>query len=127
MAALARWAAKQQRESRPLTGGLAFTGEPQTAHHQPAAHWPGTEIRAAVTRRGDPRQWRGAEISAARRQPVNGSRMWLKSQVFCVMPEQVLLLTVPGQPPLSRWIAQLDRKFMLLVWAKFSIVVASGS
>ncbi len=58
---------------------------------------------------------------------MNGSRMWLKSQVFCVMPEQVLLSTVPGQPPLSRWIAQIDRKFMLLDWAKLSIVVASGS
>src|SRR5215469_17586727 len=59
-------------------------------------------------------------------QPVNGSRMWLKSHVFCVMPEQVLLSTVPGQPPLSRWIAQIDKKFMLLAgaWAKLSIVVA---
>jgi hypothetical protein len=53
--------------------------------------------------------------------------MWLKSQVFWVMPEQVLLSTVPGQPPLSRWIAQIDSKFMLLDWAKWSIVVASGS
>ena len=44
---------------------------------------------------------------------MNGSRMWLKSQVFCVIPEQVLLSTAPGQPPLSRWIAQMDRKFML--------------
>jgi hypothetical protein len=30
--------------------------------------------------------------------------------VFWVMPEQVLLSTVPGQPPLSRWIAQMDRR-----------------
>ncbi len=60
-------------------------------------------------------------------QVVKGSRMWLKSQVFWVMPEQVLLSTLPGQPPLSRWIAQIDRKFMLLAWAKLSMVVASGS
>jgi hypothetical protein len=53
--------------------------------------------------------------------------MWLKSQVFRVIPEQVLLSRVPGQPPLSRWIAQIDRKFMLLAWAKPSVVVASGS
>jgi hypothetical protein len=46
--------------------------------------------------------------------------MWLKSQVFWVIPEQVLLSGVPGQPPLSRWIAQMDRKFMLLDWAKLS-------
>src|SRR5690348_7293693 len=45
-------------------------------------------------------------------QRVNGSSRWLKSQVFWVMPEQVLLSRVPGQPPLSRWIAQIDRKFM---------------
>jgi hypothetical protein len=47
-------------------------------------------------------------------QLVNGSSMWLKSQVFWVMPEHVLLSAVPGQPPLSRWIAQIDRKFMSL-------------
>jgi hypothetical protein len=59
-------------------------------------------------------------------QLVNGLSRWLKSQGFCVMPEQVLLSRVPGQPPLSRWIAQIDRRFMLLAWAKFSIVCASG-
>ena len=82
----------------------------------------------AVARRGDQRG--SASARRFRRpagQPVNGSRMWLKSQVFCVIPEHVLLSTVPGQPPLSRWIAQIDRTFMLLVWAKFSIVLASGS
>lgn len=52
---------------------------------------------------------------------MNGWSMWLKSQVFCVMPEQVLLSVLPGQPPLSRWIAQIDRKFMLLAWTKLSI------
>jgi hypothetical protein len=39
-----------------------------------------------------------------------GSWMWLKSQVFRVVPEQVLLSALPGQPPLSRRIARIDRK-----------------
>ena len=33
---------------------------------------------------------------------------WVKSQVFWVMPEQVFLSRLPGQPPLSRWIAQIE-------------------
>jgi hypothetical protein len=36
------------------------------------------------------------------------SSRWLKSQLFWAMPEQVLAPTVPGQPPLSRWMAQID-------------------
>ena len=59
-------------------------------------------------------------------QLVKGSSRWLKSQVPCVMPEQVLLSRVPGHPPLSRWIAQIDSRFMLLAWAKPCIVCASG-
>ena len=43
--------------------------------------------------------------------------MWLKSQVLWVMPEQVLLSTVPGQPPLSRWIAQANNMNFLSIWA----------
>lgn len=42
-----------------------------------------------------------------------------------MIPEQVLLSRVPGQPPLSRWMAQTDKKFMLLARAKSSIVCAS--
>jgi len=57
---------------------------------------------------------------------LNGSSRWLKSQVFWVMPEQVLLSRVPGQPPLSRWIAQMDSRFIVLTWAKLSMVCASG-
>jgi len=30
------------------------------------------------------------------------------------MPEQVLLSRVPGQSPLSRWIAQIDRKWVVV-------------
>jgi hypothetical protein len=59
-------------------------------------------------------------------QLVNGSNRWLKSHVFCTIPEQVLLSRVPGQPPLSRWMAQIDSRFMPLVCANFSIVCASG-
>src|SRR5438128_2093996 len=44
--------------------------------------------------------------------PVKGSSRWLKSQVFCVMPEQVFESVCPGQPPLSRWIAQIDSVLM---------------
>ena len=44
---------------------------------------------------------------------VNGSSRWLNAQAFCSIPEQVLLSNAPGQPPLSRWIAQIDRKFIL--------------
>ena len=43
--------------------------------------------------------------------PVNGSRMWLKSQVFCTIPEQLFEPVTPGDPPLSRWIAQIDSVF----------------
>jgi hypothetical protein len=42
------------------------------------------------------------------------------------MPEHVLLSRVPGHPPLSRWIAQIDSRFMLLAWARLSMVCASG-
>src|SRR2546425_8484927 len=56
-------------------------------------------------------------------QPVNGSSRWEKSQVFCTMPEQELLSLVPGQPPLSRSIAQIDRKFMPLACAKLDVHV----
>jgi len=55
--------------------------------------------------------------------------MRLKSQVPCVMPEHVVLSTVPGPPPLSRWIAQMDGKFLVLDGncAKPGMVVAPGS
>jgi len=34
--------------------------------------------------------------------------MWLNAQAGCLMPEHELLSMVPGQPPLSRWIAQIE-------------------
>lgn len=40
---------------------------------------------------------------------VKGFSTWLKSQVFCTMPEQLFDPVFPGQPPLSRWTAQIDR------------------
>jgi hypothetical protein len=43
---------------------------------------------------------------------VNDSSRWLKAQAFCLIPEQVLLSNAPGQPPLSRSIAHIDRKFI---------------
>ena len=43
---------------------------------------------------------------------VNGSSKWLNAQAFCLIPEQVLLSNAPGQPPLSRWMPQIDRKFI---------------
>jgi hypothetical protein len=43
---------------------------------------------------------------------VHGSRRWLKDQGGCLIPEQVLLSAVPGQPPLSRWSAQIDSQLM---------------
>src|SRR5262249_11006569 len=33
--------------------------------------------------------------------PMNGTSVWVKSQVFCVMPEQSLEPVLPGQAPLS--------------------------
>src|SRR5262249_58207580 len=59
-------------------------------------------------------------------QLVNGSSRWLKSHMFCAIPEHVMLSVEPGQPPLSRWIAQTDRKFMFCCWAKSSIVCVSA-
>ena len=35
--------------------------------------------------------------------------MWLKSQVFCTMPEQLFDPVFAGQPPLSRCTAQIER------------------
>ena len=51
-----------------------------------------------------------ARASASYR--VNGSSKWLNAQAFCLIPEQVLLSNAPGQPPLSRWMPQIDRKFI---------------
>ena len=41
--------------------------------------------------------------------PVNGLSTPVKSHTFCTMPEQAFEPVCPGQPPLSRWIAQIDR------------------
>jgi hypothetical protein len=112
-----------------LTGGLG----PGLAPHDRALvhrHF-GTTSRyewmfweMAYHKQGRP-AWGRARWLLAPCQPVNGSSKWLKSQVFCTMPEQVLSSRSPGQPPLSRWIAQSDRKFMPFCWAKVSTVWAS--
>jgi len=39
---------------------------------------------------------------------VQRSKTWLNAQVAWLMPEQELLSMAPGQPPLSRWIAQME-------------------
>jgi len=44
------------------------------------------------------------------RQEVNDSARWLNAQLSCEMPEHELLSTDPWQPPLSRWIAQMDSR-----------------
>ena len=43
-------------------------------------------------------------------QEVNDSARWLKAQLSFEMPEHELLSTDPWQPPLSRWIAQMDSR-----------------
>lgn len=66
-----------------------------------------------------------ADVGCGHGQLVNGSSRWLKAQVPCLMPEQVLLSAAPRQPPLSRWIAQIDRKFIRCASAKRSILRVS--
>ena len=58
---------------------------------------------------------------------VNGSIAWLKSQVFWAMPEQLLAPPLPGQPPLSRWIAHADRVFTPLAFANATRFCASAT
>jgi hypothetical protein len=50
--------------------------------------------------------------------PVYGSRMWLKSQGFWTIPEQLFESVAPGQPPLSRWIAHIESVLMPFALAK---------
>src|SRR5262249_4216979 len=61
-----------------------------------------------------------------RGQAVNGSSRWLTAQGACLMPEQVLLSMAPGQPPLSRWSAQIDTKSMCFERANFMMALASA-
>jgi hypothetical protein len=55
---------------------------------------------------------KSAKLTKGRHYRVNGSSRWLKAQAFCLIPEQVSLSNAPRQPPLSRWIPQIDRKFI---------------
>jgi hypothetical protein len=55
---------------------------------------------------------------------VNGFSTWLKSHVFCVIPEQLLEPVFPGQPPLSRWTAQIDRVLNALALASATEVLS---
>src|SRR6478672_5804263 len=57
--------------------------------------------------------------------PLNGARTCVKSQVPWTMPEQEFEPVVPGQPPLSLWIAQNDSVLMPLVRAKSRTCCAS--
>jgi len=56
---------------------------------------------------------------------VNGSKVWLKYQVDCEMPEQLSCPPVPGQLPLSRCKAQNEISAIPFDFAQFSTVVAS--
>ena len=59
---------------------------------------------------GDRPQATGARFSFALAQGlVKGFSTWLNSQVFWTMPEQLFDPVFPGQPPLSRWTAQIER------------------
>ena len=55
---------------------------------------------------------------------VNGAKMWVKSQVFWLMPEQESSPPLPAQLPLSRWSAQKDSVLMPFETAQLYTVVA---
>ena len=75
----------------------------KAAASQPGKHLPWSSP-------GDRPQASGARFFSALAQGlVKGFSTWLKSQVFCTMPEQLFDPVFPGQPPLSRWTAQIDR------------------
>ena len=73
-----------------------------------------------------------ARRDTGRGQAVKGSRMWLKSQVFWVMPEQVLLSTVPGSSvmpsTLQSWAevrpGKMDSSWVWVLVAAFSAAVS---
>lgn len=81
-----RMSRTRKYESRHLRGCSTFHG------------------RAPVTGRKPP----GLFSSGTDQGPLNGFSTWLKSQGFWMIPEQLLEPVVPGQPPLSRWTAQID-------------------
>jgi hypothetical protein len=57
---------------------------------------------------------------------VKPSNTWLNAHVGCLIPEQELLSMAPGQPPLSRWIAQMEISGIPWDRAKLAIACASG-
>src|SRR5215212_11231500 len=59
--------------------------------------------------------------------PVKGLKIWLKPQVGWAIPEQSFAPPTPGQFPLSRWIAHIDRTAIPFDWAKASRDCASAS
>src|SRR3954452_9018855 len=98
---------------------------------------PGAISRRAGMPRGLPRPAPGktplapAGVEPANRwpppYPVKGSRAGLKSHGFWAIPEQALAPPLPGQPPLSRWIAQIDNVFTPLERANASTLFASAT
>ncbi|HUY44330.1 MAG TPA: hypothetical protein VMV92_01185 [Streptosporangiaceae bacterium] len=57
---------------------------------------------------------------------MKGSKVWLDCHVASVIPEQLSLPPVPGQPPLSLSSAQNDNSARCVAAAQCSIVVASA-
>jgi hypothetical protein len=58
---------------------------------------------------------------------VNGSSAWLKSHCACAIPEQSFAPPLPGHPPLSRWIAQIESVFTPFDAAQVSTFRASAT
>src|SRR5438094_6614218 len=68
---------------------------------------------------GDRPQAAGAFFFAVKGQrPVNGFRTWLNAHVSWTMPEQLFEPVLPGQPPLSRWTAEIESVLNPLSCAK---------
>ena len=101
----------------------AEPGLEQSQHEAPRsccrdrhASWRGAIARFRARERGAIARSRA--LNPLRYLRVNGSKVWLKSQVDWAIPEQVSLPPVPGQPPLSRSSAQKDSSPMPLATAQ---------
>lgn len=49
---------------------------------------------------------------------MNPFSAFVKSHVFWTIPEQLFEPVLPGQPPLSRWIADMLRTVMPVDWGE---------
>src|SRR5579859_5234472 len=81
---------------------------------------PGTAARDGIDLQDTP------SLPVTRYRCVKGSKRWLNAQAGCLMPEQWLLSIVPGQPPLSRWMAQIESSGSLCAVANLPTLLASG-